>query len=199
MQGIAKNNPIEKQINVEIQATLKHVTAVKLTEEKNWSLQIARIDFNYKSELLVSEYVFFRIIFTAWRVPKYGVFSGPHFPAFGLNTERYTFPAFGLNTSLRIQSVCGEIRTKKNSIFGYFSRSASLISKLFNFEHASVFWVRPSSLIFFVKHRITIQKQPSRGALKVLIQICALQLYWNCISAWVFSCKFPGYFQNTFY
>ena len=35
LQSIAKNNPIEKQINVEIQATLKHVPAVKLTEEEN--------------------------------------------------------------------------------------------------------------------------------------------------------------------
>ena len=26
----------------------------------------------------------------------------------------------------------------------------------------------------------------------------ALQLYWNCTSAWVFSCKFASYFQNTF-
>ena len=26
---------------------------------------------------------------TAWKVFKYGVFSGPYFPAFGLNTERY--------------------------------------------------------------------------------------------------------------
>ena len=26
----------------------------------------------------------------------------------------------------------------------------------------------------------------------------ALQLYWNHISAWVFSCKFAAYFQNTF-
>ena len=28
-------------------------------------------------------------IYTAWKVSKYGVFSGPYFPAFGLNTERY--------------------------------------------------------------------------------------------------------------
>ena len=35
LQSIAKNNPIEKQINVEIQVTLKHVPAVKLTEEEN--------------------------------------------------------------------------------------------------------------------------------------------------------------------
>ena len=26
----------------------------------------------------------------------------------------------------------------------------------------------------------------------------AKQLYWNCTSAWVFSCKFTAYFQNTF-
>ena len=27
---------------------------------------------------------------TAWKVSKYGVVSGPYFPAFGLNTERYS-------------------------------------------------------------------------------------------------------------
>ena len=43
---------------------------------------------------------------TAWKVSKHGVFSGPYFPAFGLNTERYT-------VSLRIQSKCGKIRTRK--------------------------------------------------------------------------------------
>ena len=33
-------------------------------------------------------------------------FFGPHFPTFGLNTERY-------GISVRIQSECGEIRTRK--------------------------------------------------------------------------------------
>ena len=33
-------------------------------------------------------------------------FSGPYFPAFGLNTERY-------EVSLRIQSECRKIRTRK--------------------------------------------------------------------------------------
>ena len=33
-------------------------------------------------------------------------FSSPYFPAFGLNTERY-------GVSLRIQSECGKIRTRK--------------------------------------------------------------------------------------
>ena len=32
-------------------------------------------------------------------------YSGPHFPAFGLNTERYF-------VSVRIQSGCGKIRTR---------------------------------------------------------------------------------------
>ena len=33
---------------------------------------------------------------------------------------------------------------------------------------------------------------------KGVLKIVALQLYWNHISAWVFSCKFAAYFQNTF-
>ena len=36
---------------------------------------------------------------TVWKVSKYGVFSGPYFPTFGLNTERYS-------VYLRIQSKC---------------------------------------------------------------------------------------------
>ena len=34
LQSVAKNNPTEKQIDAEIQATLRHVPAWKLTEEK---------------------------------------------------------------------------------------------------------------------------------------------------------------------
>ena len=43
-------------------------------------------------------------------------FSGPCFPVFGLNTEIYSL-------NLRIQSECRKIRTRKSSVFGYFSRS----------------------------------------------------------------------------
>ena len=49
------------------------------------------------------------------KVSKYGVFSGPYFPAFGLNTERY-------GVSFRIQSKCRKLRTRKNPVFGHFSR-----------------------------------------------------------------------------
>ena len=34
LQGAAKNNPTEKQIHAEIQATLRHAPAWKLTEER---------------------------------------------------------------------------------------------------------------------------------------------------------------------
>ena len=54
-------------------------------------------------------------VFTAWKVSKYGVFSGPYFPAFGLNAEKY-------GVSLRIQSECGKIQARKNSVFEHFSR-----------------------------------------------------------------------------
>ena len=50
----------------------------------------------------------------AWKVSKYGVFSGPYFPVF-------SGPYFPV--SVRIQSESGEIQTRKNSVFGHFSRS----------------------------------------------------------------------------
>ena len=56
------------------------------------------------------------------------------------------------------------------------------------------------------------QKQPSTGVLrKTCLKICSKftgehscrsviskQLYWNHTSAWMFSCKFAAYFQNTY-
>ena len=54
--------------------------------------------------------------YTARKVSKYGVISGPYFPAFGRNTERY-------EASVRIQSEYWKIRTRNNSVFGHFSRS----------------------------------------------------------------------------
>ena len=49
------------------------------------------------------------IDFTAWKVSKYGVFSGPCFLIYSVN--------------LCIQSEYKKIRTRKNSVFGQFSRS----------------------------------------------------------------------------
>ena len=50
------------------------------------------------------------------KVFKYGVISSPYFPIFGLNTEIYS-------VNLRNQSKFRKIRTRSNSVFGYFSGS----------------------------------------------------------------------------
>ena len=60
----------------------------------------------------------FSLKYTVWNVSKYGVFSGPYFSAIEQNTERY-------EVSFRIQFKCGKIRTRKNCVFGHFSRSDS--------------------------------------------------------------------------
>ena len=57
------------------------------------------------------------------KFPNNGVFSGPYFPVFGLNTEIY-----GVN--LRIQSEYRKIRTRKNYAFGHFSRSVDINLRL---------------------------------------------------------------------
>ena len=51
---------------------------------------------------------------------QYGVNSDPYFPVFGLNTKIYS-------ANLRIQSEYRKIRTRKNSVFGLFSRSESAL------------------------------------------------------------------------
>ena len=54
------------------------------------------------------------------KASNFGVFSGPYFPVFGLNTK-----IFRLN--LRVQSEYGKIQAEENSNFGHsnFSRSGS--------------------------------------------------------------------------
>ena len=58
LEGVAEINPTKKQIDAEIQVTLKHAPARKLTEGKmqSLSLQTAKIDFNYKLQLLAFQY-----------------------------------------------------------------------------------------------------------------------------------------------
>ena len=54
-----------------------------------------------------------RITVTAWKVSKCRVFSGPFFPAFGLNTDRY-------GVSLRIQSESEKTDQKKTPYLDTF-------------------------------------------------------------------------------
>ena len=92
-------------------------------------------------------------------------------------------------------------------------------------HHAFVNWFMPdmhfkSGLVLTICEQnsciLKVQKQPLRRVLKkrcsenmqqsyrrTTMPKCdfnkvALQLYWNCTSAWVFSCKSAAYFQNTF-
>ena len=62
------------------------------------------------------------ILFAAGKVSKYRVISGPYFPAFRLNTERY-------EVSLRILSECGKMWGnvgQNNSEYGYLLGSDRL-------------------------------------------------------------------------
>ena len=78
----------------------------------------------------------------AWKVSKYGLFSSPYFPVFGLNRVIYS-------VNFRIQSEYGKIRTMKNSVFGnfrlnessWFSRFMVRQIKVFLFMHT-----RPSQI-----------------------------------------------------
>ena len=56
---------------------------------------------------------------------KYGVSSGRYFPVFELNMEIY-------RVNIRIQSEYSKIRTRKNSIFGHFSRSGNLNESIYS-------------------------------------------------------------------
>ena len=52
--------------------------------------------------------------------PNTEFFSRPYFLTFGLSTARCSVFLF-------IQSKCGKIRTRKNPVFGHFSRSACIL------------------------------------------------------------------------
>ena len=78
---------------------------------------------------------------TSGKVSKYGVFSGPFFPVFGLNTERY-------RVSLRILSECGKMWTRKNSVFGHFSHSDISLLSIIIITHA----IKNSNSSFSIHH-----------------------------------------------
>ena len=63
-------------------------------------------------------------------------YSGPYFPAFGLNTERYTI-------SLRIQSECGKILTRitpnTDTFYALFLYDLELLPRVFFLEFSNDF------------------------------------------------------------
>ena len=74
---------------------------------------------------------------------------------------------------------------------------------------------KPCNMVMKLSKMLIKEKQSSRGVLmkgfsenmqqiyrrtpipKCVFNKVALQIYWNHTSAWVFSCKFLAYFQNT--
>ena len=77
---------------------------------------------------------------------RIGSSSGPYFPAFGLNTERYS-------VSLRIRSECEKIWTRKNlHIRTFFMQCAALIIRLFGLIVALPQWTK---LLLLLRYSVT--------------------------------------------
>ena len=85
---------------------------------------------------------------TAWKVSKYGFFSGPYFPALGLNTERYFV------VSLRIQSECRKIRTRKTPYLDTFHTVKSLYNDVKN-SHC-ILWIILCNRKLFLNETLTL-------------------------------------------
>ena len=121
---------------------------------------------------------------------------------------------------LNLESDLNEVYSRNT--FWFFER-VTIIFKLKTNRFLCFFLVKKIEVIilaFFPLRNVTkifvMQKEPSRGVLrkrcsenmqpiyrrthmpKCDINKVAKQLYWNHTSAWVFSCKFDSYFQNTF-
>ena len=79
---------------------------------------------------------------TVWNVSKYGVFS-----VFSRIRTEYG----EIRISLRIQSECGKIWTKKNSVFGHFSRSEWYSTIIVPWETFGglLLWQRPMLQLYF--------------------------------------------------
>ena len=108
---------------------------------------------------------------------KYGVISGPYFPAFGLNTERY----------VRVQSECGKIRTRSYSVFGHFScsdRFSVTLWTLYNF-----------SLQFLSKH-IFYQYDAFHPASNFMFQVQSFPVIQKPVS-W-FHCISTSFYMDFF-
>ena len=86
-----------------------------------WFAQIMLLNMDCVLFLFVGDRSF-PIFITVWNVSECGVFSGPY------------FPAFRLNTLVPIQSECGNMRTRKNSVFGHFSRIVLLANRSFEWN-----------------------------------------------------------------
>ena len=80
--------------------------------------------------------------YTAWKVSKYGVISGPYFPVFGLNTAIYS-------VTVRIQSKYRNMWTRDNSVFGHLFTECNIKKSFLIRWHSPTFvYTRPHSYWF---------------------------------------------------
>ena len=116
------------------------------------------------------------------------------------------FSRIHTGVSLRIQSKCGKIRTRKNSVLGHFSCS-ELCRKLNIFD---------CNLNATMSTTNELQKQPSKDVLRKRYSENMQQIFKKTPMLkcdlnkdakasllkshliWLLTCKFAAYFQNTF-
>ena len=111
---------------------------------------------------------------------KYGVLFGPYFPVFGLNTKIY-----GVN--LCIQSEYRKIQTRKNSVFGHFSRSEgqTLFSlQIFENKFVQNHWFLKSSQLLFTCSKFT--KETPKQCMK---SVTTERVKWRRSSAFIINFK----------
>ena len=92
---------IERWLRGESHIDFRMQCVIKRLSGKGKRGALSLMTFRKLIEFWISGVVIYHCVKTA-RIRSY---SGPHFPAFALNTERYF-------TSLRIQSECGEMWTR---------------------------------------------------------------------------------------
>ena len=150
--------------------------ALLLISGNRWQPSISMCPISIPESLQISVTLYYRLLCRIlWRIPEISTlflllyclvfawllssshciksacirsYSGPHFPAFGLNTERYSL-------SHRIQSECGKIRTRitlnkdtfsRNVCHTFFKQSVNLFLQLATkffirlHEFSEIFW-----------------------------------------------------------
>ena len=135
---------------------------------------------------------------TAWNVSKHGVFSGLHSVQLQEKTDQKktsyldTFHAM-LHLFWLFYFF---LETQNFNLFLFFFEILELIQHKFRERVTDNRSNR--SEVFLVKAVLKMcckfaGEHPCRSAISIRL------LHWSRTSAWVFSCKFAAYFQNTFY
>ena len=109
-----------KKVETKIRKVLIQLNDTELLKESNpFSTNVPHLYF-YKNGILVE--IVSMVNSHCVKSVYIRSYSSLHFPAFGLNTERYS-------VSPRMQSECGKIRTRKNTNMDTFHEVCGLLKK----------------------------------------------------------------------